>query len=153
MGHNEHELPLAKKMAKELNMIFFPKLNWEPGYSSVKNADFVKMEAGMSVVSKDEYQKKYKKVYLLPCVQFWVSPQINWDGKLLGCCQNLWGDFGNVFAQGFETCLTGERFVYAKKMLCGEAKTRGDIPCTKCSLYKEILQNPLKKKDIVFSRF
>jgi MoaA/NifB/PqqE/SkfB family radical SAM enzyme len=153
MGHNEHEILLAKKMAKELNMIFFPKLNWQPEYSPINDAGFVKKVTGMSVVSRDEYHEKYNKIYLLPCVQFWKSPQINWDGKLLGCCQNLWGDFGNVFEQGFETCMTSERFVFAKKMLLGKANNRSDIPCTKCSVYKQILGNPLKKKDIVFSAF
>lgn len=153
MGHNQHELLLAKNMAKELNMIFFPKLNWKPEYSPINDAESVKKVTGMSVVTRDEYQEKYNKIYLLPCVQFWVSPQVNWDGKLLGCCQNLWGDFGNVFEQGFEACMTSERFVFAKKMLLGKANNRSDIPCTKCSVYKQILRNPLKKKDIVFSAF
>lgn len=39
-----------------------------------------------------------------------MNPQINWDGKLLGCCLNFWGDFGgNAFEQGLERILTSEK--------------------------------------------
>jgi hypothetical protein len=149
MGHNEHELPLAIKKASELNMIFFPKLNWDPGYAPIKDTEFVKKAAGMSAVSREEYRNKYKRIYIFPCIQLWGCPQINWDGKLMGCCKNRWGDFGNVFEEGFDACLTGEKFVHVKKMLLGEVKPGGDIPCKECPLFKDILKNPLTKKNIL----
>jgi MoaA/NifB/PqqE/SkfB family radical SAM enzyme len=58
-GHNEHELPAAKKMAKDLNMGFVVKLNWNESYSPVKDEDFVRRE--MSYVTKDDYEQKNKR--------------------------------------------------------------------------------------------
>lgn len=47
-----------------------------------------------------------------------MNPQINWDGKLLGCCLNFWGDFGgNAFEQGLEHVLSSENLAYARRML------------------------------------
>jgi len=148
MGHNEYELPIARKKAKELNMIFLPKLSAFPSIFPIKDEEFVKRESGLGVGSKDEFRKKYKRNYLA-CKQFWISPQINWDGRLLGCCLNMCGDFGNVFESSLDECLKSEKYIYAKKMLLGKEKAREDIACSKCWAYKEILKNPLKKKDII----
>lgn len=61
-GHNEHELPAARKMAEELNMIFYTKLNaenWDPLYSPVRNREFVMRETGLQVTSAKEFKEKY----------------------------------------------------------------------------------------------
>src|SRR3972149_8651632 len=50
MGHNEKKLPRAKQMAQALNMEFLPKLNWDPLFSPVQNAEFVRKETGLNVV-------------------------------------------------------------------------------------------------------
>ena len=44
------------------------------------------------------------------CHQLWDAPQINWDGKILGCCRNFWGDFGgNAFTEGlFQSVNSGQ---------------------------------------------
>ena len=151
-GHNEHEIVQAKKMAEELNMTFKPKLNathWEGVFSPVKDKEKASKESGLGVSSRDDFKEKYKRAYLLPCKQFWMSPQINWDGKLLGCCDNRWGDFGNVFEQGLDATLKGEKFVYAKQMLLGQKPARADIPCIKCPIYKEIKEKPMTTMDII----
>lgn len=148
MGHNEHELPGAIRMARDLNMIFFPKLNWDPDYSPIKDREYVRREAGLSVVTREEYREKYNRTYIYPCIQLWGAPQINWDGKLMGCCKNRWGDFGNVFEEGFEECMTGERYVSIKRMLLGYEKPVGDNPCKQCPLYPDILENPVTRQNI-----
>jgi MoaA/NifB/PqqE/SkfB family radical SAM enzyme len=154
MGHNEHELLSAKKKAKELNMIFFPKLNWDSSYSPIVDKEAVRKNAGLSFVTRDEYFQKFQKDYILECSQFWTSPQINWDGKLLGCCQNMWGDYGNVFEQGLIACLQSEKYQYAKGMILGTMPPREDIPCIKCPTYKNNISiTPLTKKDIILSLF
>ncbi len=70
------------------------------------------------------------------CHQLWDMPQINWDGKNLGCCRNFWGDFGgNAFTNGLEACLNSEKMSYARDMLLGLKEARDDIPCTTCNIY------------------
>ncbi|NJK84455.1 MAG: hypothetical protein HC912_12370 [Saprospiraceae bacterium] len=99
----------------------------------------------MGVANIEEYERQQKKLYSPACLQLWTSPQVNWDGKLLGCCVNHFGDFGNVFEEGLPQLLQSERYVYAKQMLLGEKPARPDIPCTACNRYKRVLQMPFKK--------
>jgi MoaA/NifB/PqqE/SkfB family radical SAM enzyme len=141
-GHNEHELPAAKKMAKELDMGFVVKHNWNKTYSPVKDKDFVRREMGFKTL--DDYEKRLKKLSNPYCYQLWDSPQINWDGKLLGCCVNRKIDFGDVFVEGLESCLKSEKYTYAKKMLRGKVKPRRDIPCFDCPYYQELQPKKLK---------
>lgn len=131
-GHNEHELPIAKKIAKKLNMKFIPRLNGQPLYSPIKNKKFVKKKTGIKISSSSEKKEKRKVSF---CHQLWSSPQVNWDGKLLGCCLNKYSDFGNVFEKGLRYCLKSEKYIYAKKMLIGKKPSRKDIPCVKCPAY------------------
>lgn len=140
-GHNEHEIPKAREKAEELGMVFTPSLNWNPSFSPIKDSEFVKRETGLGATSRDEFKEKYQVNLNAKCKQLWESPQINWDGKLLGCCINVWSDFGNVFDSGLKNCLKSERYNYAKKMVLGKVPARKDIPCSKCGIYiKQISQ-------------
>ena len=136
-GHNEHEIPIARKMARDLDMEFRPKLSWDADFSPVRDQEFVRREVGLDAASRDEYKDKYGIHYARgTCYQLWREPQINWDGKLLGCCRNIWGDFGgNVFRDGLLDSVNNERIRYAREMLLGKRVARGDIPCTTCEIY------------------
>jgi hypothetical protein len=75
------------------------------------------------------------------CHGLWDDPQINWDGKVLGCCRNFWGDFGgNAFTDGLVESLNSERMNYAKEMLLGQQPARSDIPCTTCNIYIDMVR-------------
>lgn len=136
-GHNEHEIPKAKAMARELNMEFRPKLSWDPNFSPVRDLEFVRREVGFDVASREEYEEKYGVHYARgTCHQLWHEPQINWDGRVLGCCRNYWGDFGaNAFKDGLLKSVNSEKMKYARAMLLGKRVARGDIPCTICDVY------------------
>ncbi len=75
------------------------------------------------------------------CHALWDSPQINWDGKVLGCGRNFWGDFGpeNAFVEGLSSAVNSERMVYARRMLRGRRPSRADIPCATCEVYRGML--------------
>jgi len=143
-GHNEHEMPLARAMAKDLNMEFYLKLSYDSHFSPVRDKEFVKKVGGIKYVSREEYKQQTKREYALPCKQLWVSPQINWDGKLLGCCANTHSDFGNIFETDLEHCMNSERYRYAKEMLRGKKKARDDIPCSHCYIYTSSEEPVLK---------
>jgi MoaA/NifB/PqqE/SkfB family radical SAM enzyme len=134
-GHNEHEIPAARAMAEELGMAWRPKLNYSPTYSPVKDPEWVKRESGLEAATRVEFKTRRKRDYMRPCTQLWDSPQINWDGSLLGCCVNNFGAFGNVFEKGLEGALRGERYRYAKAMVQGRKPPREDIPCYSCQVY------------------
>ncbi len=136
-GHNEHELPLAWKKAAALGMRFSPKLSCDEDFSPIRDPELIKRENGFRMVSRREYRRVYGLDYIQEiCYNLWGQPQINWDGKVLGCCCNFWGDFGgNAFEEGLLAALQHEKLAYAKAMLRGQAKPREDIPCATCKNY------------------
>ena len=136
-GHNEHELPRAREMAAELGMEFAAKLSWDSGFSPVVDAEFVRREGGLPASTREEFLENRGEDYMHGlCRQLWEQPQVNWDGKLLGCCRNFWGDFGgNVFRDGLMPSLNNEKMNHARAMLQGHKPARADIPCTTCQIY------------------
>jgi hypothetical protein len=138
-GHNEHELAQARARAQSLGMRFATKLNvegWGEQYSPVRDREKVRAESGFGAASFTEFRERYGRELLAPCQDFWIRPQVNWDGTLLGCCVNMWGGFGNVFESGLDACLASERYTYTQRMLLGEVPARGDSPCVHCHLYQ-----------------
>ena len=135
-GHNEHEIPAAKAMARARGMEIVFKLNWAEDYSPVRKPAVVKAETGLEAVSRSEHQQLRGERYRqkLCCAQLWNMPAINWDGRVVGCSVNHWGDFGTVTANLAST-LGSDKLAYARQMLLGRAGARADIPCTRCHNY------------------
>jgi MoaA/NifB/PqqE/SkfB family radical SAM enzyme len=142
-GHNEEEISAAKQRAKELHMEFRLKLSWEDLYgeafSPVKNKELVRKATGIGIASRAEYKQKMGRSYIRDCcTQLWRTPQLNYDGRVLGCCINYWGDYGNAFQDGLLPCLNSEKMNCARDMLSGNKQTREDVPCTKCKIYQSM---------------
>jgi MoaA/NifB/PqqE/SkfB family radical SAM enzyme len=138
MGHNEHEIELARAMARARGMQFLPRLSWSADHSPVVNQDLVRIQTGLGAASRQEFREKKGVEYTRDiCYQLWRAPVINWDGKMLGCCVNYWGDFGgNVFADGLGASMRNPRLEYARQMLQGKAEPRPEIPCATCDQYQ-----------------
>ncbi len=142
-GHNEHEITRAREMARELDMAFYLKLSWDDLYgtsfSPIHNRELIKKEAGLDVADRREYKEVHgQNCNAATCHQLWFSPQINYDGKLLGCCINHWGNFGNVFEEGLEQCLNGTKMKDTRNMLLGKTAEVGDSPCINCDVYQDM---------------
>jgi MoaA/NifB/PqqE/SkfB family radical SAM enzyme len=136
-GHNEKEIPVAREMAAKLGMKFFTKLTWDAGFSPIRDKEYVRAQVGAQSISREEYEGEHGKKYLNEiCYQLWDNPQINFDGKVLGCCRNFWGDFGgNAFTDGLTNSINNEQMNYARDMLTGQKPARDDIPCSTCEMY------------------
>jgi len=153
-GHNTHEIRAARKMANDLKMNFFLKLSWDDLYtqtfSPVTDKDLVCRESVLGVSSREEYLEKTAKDYIeeFACTMLWKRPQINFDGRVLGCCVNYRGDFGNIFKDGLIECLNNEKINYARQMLLGIKESRDDIPCAICKLYESRKRRSAWVKDI-----
>lgn len=150
-GHNAKELPVAREMAKKLNMRFVPILNYyDESYSPIKDKEFIRKEIKYS--SCQEYENTDKSLYIFPCHQLWFSPQISPDGELFGCSHNdsrvVKFTFGNVFRSGLKKCLRNEKFIYTKKMLLGKKYLREDTRCSSCGIYQKLRT---RKVNIVIS--
>ena len=139
LGHNEHELPRAREMARALGMEFRAKLSWDPLFSPVRDEEFVRMELGAA--DRGDYQRRFGIDYARRCCfDLWRSPQINWDGTVLGCSRNFWGDFGaNAFSDGLVVSVNSPGMRRARQMLLGKKPARTGIPCATCSTYSDML--------------
>lgn len=146
-GHNEHEIGHARKMAEDLNMSFQVKLAWDDLYtesfSPVRNLNLIRNESGLGVATRAEFKEKYGYDYAVRkcCLGIWDSPQINYDGRVLGCSVNYWGDYGNAFEDGLAETLNNERIDHAREMLMGKREAGADIPCTECKVYAAMRKN------------
>ena len=143
-GHNEHEIPLARAMARDLDMGFYVKLSWDDLYaesfSPIQDEDLIRRETGLSAATRQQFREEMGKDYVLRtcCAYMWNSPQVNHDGRVLGCPINYWDDYGNAHKDGLLTVLNNEKMTYARRMLRGEVEARDDIPCVKCKAYEEM---------------
>lgn len=152
-GHNEHEILAAKKISEELNMVFVPKLNFS-SFSPVINAIKVKKDSGLEAASRIEHKALTKNDYKRPCCQLWYSPQISWDGKVLGCCVNKWKSYGNAFNEGLNPVLETELYRKTKNVLKGRFSIDNSIPCFYCPTFKHIESNPITDEEIeAYSNF
>ncbi|MFA7677401.1 MAG: radical SAM protein [Candidatus Omnitrophota bacterium] len=137
--HNIHEISYAREIAGKLNMKFRLSINTDPEFAPLENE--MMLDGELIPLSMQRYERRSGGIYHSGmCLSLWTCPQINWDGKLMGCPCNRSMDFGNVFEEGLRKCLRGEKYVYAKKMLLGKAKPREDIPCFYCDVYKKMCQ-------------
>ena len=75
------------------------------------------------------------------CYQMWNYSQINWDGRLLGCCRNLESAYvDNVFETGLVDAVNCERMESARRALTGSAPPPPDLPCVGCDQYKAMAE-------------
>lgn len=138
--HNKHEIEKAKKLAEKLKMTFKILLSWgdlyEKPFSPIKNGDLVRNASSFGAANREEFRKKYGREYFSNiCLSLWTKPQVNYDGRLLGCAMNFYGDYGNVLEDGLGECMNSERMNYAREMIMGEKEERPDIPCSSCKLH------------------
>ena len=92
---------------------------------------------------KDSYLKKTGEIYMRDiCLQLWRSPQVNWDGRLLGCSANSSVNYAEyALGSSFAREINNDHIKYARKMLMGIAPARADIPCVCCDSYADYVKN------------
>lgn len=152
-GHNEHEIDKAKELAKELDMDILFNSNYIKSYSPVKNAELVLQKTGIDVNVSVDYvlakacQKNSQTWFF--CRALWENPQINWDGRVLGCCKGFFTPMkGNTFRGSLLNALNTPEMIYAKNMLMGKAPPLKGILCTDCQNYKWVKEMKLMAKPL-----
>ncbi len=136
-GHNEQEMDKAVVLGRMMGMEVDFKLNTFPGAFPLRDPAAVSRRLGYS--DKTSYLEKTGKVYMREvCLQLWRAPQVNWDGRLLGCSTNVWESYAdNVLGGAFATEVNNERIRHARRMLMGQAPARDDIPCSRCESFAD----------------
>ena len=149
-GHNEHEISKVRQLCRELGMVFNPKMN-HSNFSPVKNREKIKADTGLNYASRSEFRKVTGNEYKSPCYQCVFSPQINWNGEVLGCCVNKWGGLGNAFEVPLVQIMTGKRYSALIAALCGKLPFGERLPCMYCPNKAIVERAPLN--DSGFSRY
>jgi len=140
-GHNQHEVDQARKMAHEMDMAINFKLSWDPDFSPVTDRELVRGLTG-AADRQEAREDKSVRSFCRACTQLWRKPAVNWDGKVVGCAINYWGDFAQVDEQqSFAAAINSDKLQHARRMLMGRAEPRLDIPCTSCDFYKYRKEN------------
>lgn len=142
-GHNEHELEKVFVLGRMLNMKVFIKLNRCPEQFTVKDRQRIRNFCGYA--DRGEFLDTTGIQYCRDlCLGVWTAPQINWDGRLLGCGCNTRMAFAEyALGRNFLKKINNERMRYARKMLMGAAPPRDNIPCSLCAFYKQISEHNL----------
>ena len=129
--HNRNEIEAARKMASMFHMLFTTKPNWQKFPSQISE-----MKTSAPETNDGHFSGNQRPYHRRSCYQLWNEPQVNWDGRVLGCCENGWFDFGaNAIEEGFLGSVNTEKMVYAREMLLGQSPPKENIPCTHCPKY------------------
>ncbi|MET4699128.1 molybdenum cofactor biosynthesis enzyme MoaA [Constrictibacter sp. MBR-5] len=134
-GHNEHELDAIELMARALGMRLELRLNWSTEMFPVSDRDALRARIGAA--DRAEHRSRTGRHYSASqCLHLWHAPQINWDGKLLGCGRNRWGAFADdALGPRFQDAFNGAAIAHARDVVRGRAAPREDTPCRRCGVY------------------
>lgn len=141
-GHNEHEIAQVKRLCNELGMAFNPKMN-HSDFSPVINTEKIKEETGLAYASREEYRRIYGTEYKHPCYQCLFSPQINWNGEVLGCCVNKWKSLGNAKTQTLHDIMDSDLYQSMIQFLFGNGPLTESMPCYDCPNLQKVKEQPL----------
>lgn len=129
--HNGHEAEAAKAMADALGMKIQFKKSW--------NSDAPKSDLPAESCQSVQEKKMARAPELLnssTCRQMLFEPQVNFDGRLLGCCFIYKSDWGkNIFKDGFLESINSRDYRNAVKMLLGKSPDPAatGTPCASCA--------------------
>lgn len=135
MEHNEFEAGVAKRIAQDLGIKIFYKLDWE-GRFEPKDPERLEKVTGFNIFNRKSWQEHYGKKYTSDmCRQLLLAPQINYDGRLLGCCGVYLNDWNvNVFEKGLKKSLNcGNYFSALLDFMKGDYNQQLDSICQDCS--------------------
>ena len=144
------EIRKAKQIAAELGIDITFKKDW--GNFLPPNLKEVEKETNLSY--EKETLRSIDKSRWIPCADTFFNPQINWDGRFLGCCC-LFDDIYdlNAFDLSLEEILKSKQIAEVKNLIKGKywgkekAKT---IKCYNCWFYSKICRDNefIKEKEL-----
>lgn len=140
---NEHEVPLARQMAEEIDVRF----RWKPFYV-VDDCPDVDQTLGMSIEELKRYWLPENEIYLapeyrsekpapLPCRWLFESAVIHTQGQVMPCCYAAAesSQMGNLNEQSFEEIWTSPAYRYARSLFTGEESVpRVPVVCESCPI-------------------
>ena len=135
--HTIHEIKNTDKLKDELgiHLIFF-KYPWsEECHSKEALIEISKLKKE----TKTNIKYDFKEKSIHPCLFLWLRPQINWNGKLLGCFCSTHHDMNiNVFNTSLKKALKCKKIEHTKNILMGKIPVDTTVECHRCVFYKNL---------------
>lgn len=138
MSHNLCDIEKARQLAAELDMSIEFKESWNfHEQEKVREQTAVKKYA---YNDGDKKEVKDEEVQLLDfeslyCQDLFLSPQINYDGRLFGCCSAFKKDWGmNVFQDGLLNCINSDVYLNNLIQLIETGSPLKGTPCEHCHI-------------------
>ncbi len=139
MEHNQDEVEDAIQKAGELDMLIYFKPDWRGSFQARDPERLAKL-TGLKALDQLEYETNEEHVYgsEIMCAQMLIMPQINWDGRVLGCCNVYLDDWRmNVFDTPLKELFNQPDYRAAViALLKGKNNDIFEGPCRKCYTYK-----------------
>tara|TARA_A100001015_G_scaffold278406_1_gene338567 strand:+ start:2615 stop:3517 length:903 start_codon:yes stop_codon:yes gene_type:complete len=143
--HNLHEIPFAKKVAKE----------YDVNQLKIKTAQIYNFEEGNELIPKNNKWARYRKVggkyeiknkLLNHCWRMWQSAVITWDGIMVPCCfdKDAKYQMGNVLENKVKEIWQNGQYQSFRKLIL---KSRKNIDiCKNCTEGTKIWMNGLTQQ-------
>jgi hypothetical protein len=128
--HNAHEVDAARDLAASLGMSFHLKANWAaaPSGAAGPTAPPPAAPSDAAPAASADHGEDLSAHY---CAQLWEEPQINFDGTLLGCCVNTWGNVRPERLRRRSRTRARRREVpVCQAHVDGQVPARDDVPCS-----------------------
>ena len=136
--HNEHEIPIARKLAAELGVeLQLNAARTDMGKEIFETAEQALerdghwLPEGTEFLAYDREKKSAQREIM--CTLPWNDTAINWDGKVLACC-SVYSEkhhYGSIHEQDFGAIWNGQMYTEARREIVGQGPTRDTI-CKTC---------------------
>lgn len=154
-SHNQHEVDAMVFLARALGCDLYFKINWSMSYQPLRNPETLldRIPATDRVHYVDETGHHYKRAQ---CRHLWNSPQISFDGRILGCARNVWRPWpGNAFRDAAESWMNSKELIRCREALMGRRPMAEDACCQHCAVWQSILDHDdwVTEEELVTHRF
>ena len=138
MRQNEHQIPEARLMAKELGVdnIVFKKVDFPHGEDDPEVARKWLPVGNMDFRREEPFDKPYEENGLR-CWRLWRSSVINWDGGYAPCCYltDADQDFGDVNTHSIKEILNNKHYTAARRLFKDGYEPEVNVGCLGCNVY------------------
>ena len=143
MPEDEEDVEAAIRTARELDMGMYFKLDYRSGFQP-KDPERLTELTGLHFLTQKDYNSGQREFNGQYCSQLFYSPQINWDGRLLGCCtlyKRTWEH--NVFEEGFLASINHSDYRTTLSALLRGEPACLQTPCMSCTTWKKMHEKGL----------
>ena len=141
MRQNEHQIPEARRLAKELGVdgIVFKRVDFPHGEDDPEVAQRWLPAAATDGLRREQPFAKPYNENGARCWRLWRSSVINWDGGYAPCCYltDASDDFGDVKTHSIKEIWNNEHYLTARGLFKEGYIPKAQVGCLDCNVYLE----------------